>query len=146
MSGSLNKVQLIGNVGKDPEIRSTQDGKEIATLSIATSDIWKDKHTGDRMEKTEWHRVVVFNEGLVKVIRNYVKKGAKLYIEGKLQTRKWTDAQNVERYSTEIVLQAYNGELTLLDKLGAGSKAPATEDAFDGGEPPYEDAGELQNA
>lgn len=111
---SLNKVMLIGNVGKDPEIRSTTSGKEIANLTLATSESWKDKNTGEKMEKTEWHRVVVFNENLVKLVKNYVKKGAKIYIEGQLQTRKWTDASGIEKYSTEIVLQNYTGGIVLL--------------------------------
>lgn len=115
MAGSVNKVILIGNVGKDPEIRSTQDGKEIASLSLATSESWKDKNSGERKEKTEWHRISIFNEGLVKVVKNYVKKGSKLYIEGQLQTRKWTDKDGVEKYSTEVVLQNYGGTLTMLD-------------------------------
>ena len=112
---SVNKVILIGNVGKDPEIRSTQDGREIANLSLATSENWKDKNTGERKEKTEWHRVVIFNESLVKVVKSYVKKGSKLYIEGALQTRKWTDKDGAEKYSTEIVLQGFNGSITMLD-------------------------------
>jgi single-strand DNA-binding protein len=111
---SVNKVILIGNVGKDPEIRSTQDGREIANLSLATSESWKDKGTGERKEKTEWHRVVVFNDGLVGVVKNYVKKGHKLYLEGTLQTRKWTDKDGVEKYSTEVVLQGFNGTLVML--------------------------------
>lgn len=121
MAGSLNKVTLIGNLGRDPEIRTTNDGKEIASFSIATSDTWKDKVTGERKEKTEWHRIAVFSEGLVRVIKNYVKKGTKLYIEGQLQTRKWVDNENKERYTTEIVLQAFNSSLILLDsRSGAG--------------------------
>lgn len=112
---SVNKVILIGNVGKDPEIRSTQDGREIANLSIATSESWKDKNTGERKEKTEWHRISIFNEGLVGVVKNYVKKGSKLYIEGQLQTRKWTDKDGVEKYSTEVVLQNFGGTLVMLD-------------------------------
>ena len=115
MAGSLNKVMLIGNLGKDPEIRRTQDGRAIANLSIATSESWRDKAPGERKEKTEWHRVVIFNEGLCKVIEQYVKKGAKLYIEGALQTRKWTDKDGVEKYSTEVVLQGFNSTLTMLD-------------------------------
>lgn len=115
MATSINKVILIGNLGKDPEIRTTQDGKEIASLTIATSDSWKDKNTGERKEKTEWHRVVVFAEGLVNVIKNYVKKGSKLYIEGSLHTRKWVDNQGVERYTTEIVLQNYSSTLFIMD-------------------------------
>jgi single-strand DNA-binding protein len=118
MAGSVNKVILIGNLGNDPEIRRTQDGRPIANLSIATSDTWKDKNTGERREKTEWHRVVVFNEGLCRVIENYVKKGSKVYIEGQLQTRKWQDNEGKDRYSTEVVLQNYNGTLTMLDGRG----------------------------
>lgn len=112
---SINKVILVGNVGKDPEIRSTQSGSKIANLSLATSERWKDKQTGERREKTEWHRVVVFSDGLVRVIENYVKKGSKLYVEGQLQTRKWQDQSGNDRYSTEVVLQAYGGTITLLD-------------------------------
>lgn len=123
MAGSVNKVILIGNVGKDPEIRRTQDGRPIANLSIATSETWRDKNSGERKEKTEWHRVVVFNEGLCKVIEQYVKKGAKLYIEGALQTRKWTDQAGVEKYSTEVVLQGFNSTLTMLDGKSGGAGA-----------------------
>src|ERR1700750_164845 len=115
MAGSVNKVILVGNLGKDPEIRRTQDGRPIANLSIATSETWRDKGTGERKEKTEWHRVVIFNEGLCKVAEQYLKKGAKVYIEGALQTRKWTDQAGVEKYSTEIVLQGFNSVLTMLD-------------------------------
>lgn len=121
MAGSINKVILVGNVGRDPEIRSMSDGKEIANLSIATSDTWRDKATGERREKTEWHRVVVFSDGLVNLIKNYIKKGSKLYIEGQLQTRKWTDNDNNDRYTTEIVLQNYNSTLTMLDNRGDGN-------------------------
>jgi single-strand DNA-binding protein len=112
---SINKVILVGNVGQDPEIRSTQDGREIASFSIATSESWKDKNTGERKEKTEWHRIAAFSQGLVSIIKSYVKKGSKVYIEGALATRKWTDNQGVERYTTEIVLQNYNSTLQLLD-------------------------------
>src|SRR5689334_269869 len=115
MAGSVNKVILIGNVGKDPEIRRTQDGRPIANLRIATSENWRDKTTGERREKTEWHSVVVFNEGLCRVVEQYVKKGSKLYIEGALQTRKWQDQSGADRYSTEIVLQGFNSVLTMLD-------------------------------
>ena len=115
MAGSVNKVILVGNVGKDPEIRSTQQGKEIANLTIATSESWKDKNSGERKEKTDWHTVVVFNEGLVNVVKNYVKKGSKLYIEGALQTRKWQDKSGNDRYSTEVVLQGFGSTLTMLD-------------------------------
>lgn len=121
MSGSVNKVIIIGNVGKDPEIRRTQDGKPIANLTVATSETWKDKNSGERKEKTEWHRVVIFNEGLCKVVEQYVKKGAKLYIEGALQTRKWTDQAGVEKYSTEVVLQGFGSTLTMLDGRGGQS-------------------------
>lgn len=123
MAGSINKVILVGNLGRDPEIRSTQDGREIAHLAIATSDSWKDKNTGERKEKTEWHRVVIFNDGLVNVAKNYLRKGAKVYIEGALQTRKWTDQSGQEKYSTEVVLQGYGGNLTMLDgkREGGGS-------------------------
>jgi len=118
MAGSVNKVILIGNLGADPDIKRTQDGRPIANLSIATSDSWRDKNTGERREKTEWHRVVVFNEGLCKVIENYVKKGSKVYIEGALQTRKWQDNEGKDRWSTEVVLQGFNGSLTMLDGRG----------------------------
>lgn len=120
MAGSVNKVILVGNLGKDPEIRRTQDGRPIANLSIATSETWRDKNTGERKEKTEWHRVVIFNEGLCKVAEQYLKKGAKVYIEGALQTRKWTDQAGVEKYSTEVVLQGFNSTLTMLDGRGGG--------------------------
>ncbi|MEZ5690986.1 MAG: single-stranded DNA-binding protein [Rickettsiales bacterium] len=126
MAGSVNKVILIGNLGRDPEIRSTQDGREIANLAIATSESWKDRNTGERREKTEWHRVVVFNEGLVGVIKNYIKKGSKVYIEGQLQTRKWTDKDGQEKYSTEVVLQGFNGSLTMLDSKGGDSGASSS--------------------
>ncbi len=124
MAGSINKVILIGNCGRDPEIRSTQNGKEIANLALATSESWKDKN-GDRQEKTEWHRIVIFNEGLVGVVKNYVKKGAKLYIEGQLQTRKWTDKDGVEKYSTEIVLSNFNSTLVMLDGKKSDEDKPA---------------------
>jgi single-strand DNA-binding protein len=121
MAGSVNKVILIGNLGKDPDMRRTQDGRPIANLSIATSESWRDKATGERKEKTEWHRVVIFNEGLCKIAEQYLKKGAKVYIEGALQTRKWTDKDGIEKYSTEVVLQGFNSQLTMLDgKSGGG--------------------------
>jgi single-strand DNA-binding protein len=124
MAGSVNKVILVGNLGKDPEIRRTQDGRPIANLSVATSEQWRDKATGERKEKTEWHRVVIFSEGLAKVAEQYLKKGAKVYIEGQLQTRKWTDQAGVEKYSTEVVLQGFNSNLTMLDgRGGAGAGA-----------------------
>jgi single-strand DNA-binding protein len=120
MAGSVNKVILVGNLGKDPEIRRTQDGRPIANLTVATSETWRDKNTGERKEKTEWHRVVIFNEGLCKVVEQYVKKGSKVYIEGALQTRKWTDQSGVEKYSTEVVLQGFNSTLTMLDGRSGG--------------------------
>jgi len=124
MAGSVNKVILVGNLGKDPEIRRTQDGRPIANLSVATSESWRDKATGERKEKTEWHRVVIFSEPLCKIVEQYLKKGAKVYIEGALQTRKWTDASGVEKYSTEVVLQGFNSTLTMLDgRSGGGSFA-----------------------
>ncbi len=133
MAGSVNKVILIGNVGADPEIRRTQDGRPIANLRIATSESWRDRNSGERKEKTEWHSVVVFNEGLCKVIEQYVKKGAKLYIEGALQTRKWQDQTGADRYSTEIVLQGFNSTLTMLDGRGEGGGASRGGDDFGGG-------------
>ena len=120
MAGSVNKVILIGNVGADPEIRRTEDGRPIANLRIATSESWRDRNSGERREKTEWHTVVVFSEPLCKVIEQYVKKGAKLYIEGALQTRKWQDKDGNDRYSTEVVLQGFNSTLTMLDGRGEG--------------------------
>ena len=115
MAGSVNKVILVGNVGNDPEIRTFGNGGKVANFSLATSENWRDKQSGERKEKTEWHRVAVFNDGLVGVIERYVKKGSKLYVEGKLQTRKWTDNSGQEKYTTEIVLQGYGGTLTMLD-------------------------------
>ena len=120
MAGSVNKVILVGNLGADPEIRRTQDGRPIANLNIATSETWRDRNSGERKEKTEWHRVVIFNEGLCKVAEQYLKKGAKVYIEGALQTRKWQDQNGQDKYSTEIVLQGFNSTLTMLDGRGEG--------------------------
>lgn len=119
---SVNKAIILGNLGKDPEIRRTQDGKAIANLSIATSESWRDKATGERKEKTEWHRVTIFNEALTKVAEQYLRKGSKVYIEGAIQTRKWTDQSGVEKYSTEIVLQGFNSVLTMLDGKPAETK------------------------
>jgi single-strand DNA-binding protein len=119
---SLNKVQLIGHLGQNPEIRKTNDGKEIANFSIATSESWKDKQTGERKSKSEWHRVVVFSQGLVGIIKQYVKKGSKLYIEGALQTRKWTDKDGVDKYTTEIVLQNFNSNLQMLGSKGGNKE------------------------
>jgi len=122
MAGSVNKVILVGNLGRDPEIRTTQDGKEIANLTLATSESWRDRNTGERREKTEWHRIVVFNDGLIGVIKNYLHKGSKIYVEGSLQTRKWTDQSGVEKYSTEVVLQGFGSALTMLDSKNANSE------------------------
>ena len=115
MAGSINKVILVGNLGADPEIRQTKDGRPIANLSVATGESWKDKNTGERREKTEWHRVVIFNEGLAKIAEQYLRKGSKVYLEGQLQTRKWQDQNGQDKYTTEVVLQGYNGNLTMLD-------------------------------
>src|SRR4051812_32676208 len=129
MAGSVNKVILVGNLGKDPEIRRTNDGRPIANLSVATSETWRDKNSGERKEKTEWHRVVIFSEGLCKIAEQYLKKGAKVYIEGQLQTRKWTDQNNVERYSTEVVLQNFNSTLTMLDGRSGGGGGFGSDDS-----------------
>jgi single-strand DNA-binding protein len=135
MAGSINKVILVGNLGRDPEIRSTQDGMRIANLAIATSDTWRDKMSGERKERTEWHRVVIFNERLAEVAEKYLKKGSKVYIEGALQTRKWTDNGGQERYTTEVVLQRFRGELTMLDGAGGarGAGGPPIEAGYDEG-------------
>src|SRR5262252_8762996 len=133
MAGSVNKVILVGNLGRDPEIRSTQDGLRIAQLSLATSENWRDKNTGERREKTEWHRVVVFNERIVEVAEKYLRKGAKVYVEGQLQTRKWTDQSGQEKYTTEVVLQRFRGELTMLDSRGGESGGMAEAHADTGG-------------
>jgi len=121
MAGSVNKVILVGNLGFDPEIRHTQDGRPIVNLRLATTDTWRDKTTGERKERTEWHRIVIFNENLCKVAEQYLKKGAKIYVEGQLQTRKWQDQSGQDRYSTEVVLQNFNSQLTMLDRAGSGS-------------------------
>jgi len=123
MAGSVNKVILIGNLGKDPEIRTLNSGDRVANLRIATSETWRDRSSGERKEKTEWHRVVIFNEALGKVAEQYLKKGAKVYIEGQLQTRKYTDKDGVEKYSTEVVLQNYRGELTMLEARGGSENS-----------------------
>jgi single-strand DNA-binding protein len=120
MAGSVNKVILVGNLGRDPEVRQTQDGNPIVNLSLATSENWRDKATGERRERTEWHRVVIFNERLADVAQKYLRKGSKIYVEGQLQTRKWTDQDGRDRYSTEVVLQRFRGELTMLDSRGDG--------------------------
>ena len=135
MAGSVNKVILVGNLGRDPEIRRTQDGRPVANLRLATSESWKDKTTGERKEKTEWHRVVIFNERLVEIAEKYLRKGSKIYVEGALQTRKWTDNAGVEKYSTEVVLQRFRGELTMLDGAagGRGQGGGAGEGGYDEG-------------
>ena len=125
MAGSVNKVILVGNLGADPEIRSLNSGDRVANLRVATSENWRDRTSGERKEKTEWHRVVVFNENIVKVCEQYLRKGAKVYVEGAIQTRKWTDQAGAEKYSTEIVLQKFRGELTMLD--GRGDSEGASE-------------------
>ena len=120
---SVNKVILVGNVGQDPELRATQDGRELATFSLATTESWKDKNSGERKDKTEWHRIVVYSQGLVNVIKKYVTKGSKLYIEGQLQTRKWVDNSGIEKYTTEVVLQNFNSSLQMLDSRNSQPSA-----------------------
>jgi single-strand DNA-binding protein len=138
MAASVNKVILIGNLGRDPEVRRLQDGTKVVNFSIATSESWKDKSTGERREKTEWHRVVIlFNEQLAEIAEKYLRKGSKVYVEGALQTRKWTGNDGIEKYSTEVVLQRYRGELTMLDTRGGGGNGGY--DASDGGPPPMAD-------
>jgi single-strand DNA-binding protein len=134
MAGSVNKVILVGNLGRDPEIRSTGDGTRIANLNLATSENWRDRNSGERKEKTEWHRVAIFNDRLVEVAEKYLRKGSKVYVEGQLQTRKWTDQQGQERYTTEIVLSRFRGDLTMLDGASGGRGGGASE-------PGYDDAG-----
>jgi len=136
MSGSVNKCIIVGNLGKDPEIRSLQSGVRVCNLSVATSESWKDKTTGERKEKSEWHRVVVFNENLIQVAEKYLRKGSKVYIEGALETRKWTDQSGQDKYSTEVVIKQFRGELTMLDGRseagsGAQSNSPSNEIADD---------------
>jgi single-strand DNA-binding protein len=134
MAGSVNKVILIGNLGQDPQVRSLNSGDKVVNLRIATSENWRDKASGERREKTEWHSVVIFNENLARVAEQYLRKGSKVYIEGQLQTRKWTDQQNQERYTTEIVLQRFRGELTLLDGRGEGGGGGGGGGDFGGGD------------
>lgn len=129
MAASVNKVIIIGNLGRDPEIRHTPEGGKFATFTVATSETWKDKTNGERKERTEWHRIVVFNEKLAEIVEKYLRKGSKVYLEGQLQTRKWTDQNGAERYTTEVVLQRYRGELTLMDSKGSGDGS-AYGDAF----------------
>ncbi len=134
MAGSVNKVILVGNLGKDPEVRRMQSGDPVVNLSLATSESWRDKSSGERKEKTEWHRVVIFNKNLAEVAEKYLHKGSKVYVEGSLQTRKWTDKDGAEKYSTEIVLQNFRGELTMLDSKGEGGGA--SRERFGAGEAP----------
>ena len=131
MAGSVNKVILIGNLGKDPKVSRLNSGDQVVSFTLATSESWKDKNSGERKEKTEWHNVVVFNDNIGKVVEQYCKKGSKVYVEGQLQTRKWTDQSGVEKYTTEVVLQRFRGELTLLDSRGSSSGAS---ESFGGGE------------
>ena len=144
MSGSVNKVILIGNLGRDPEIRSLNSGDRVANFSIATSETWRDRNTGERRERTEWHRVVIFNDNLVKVAENYLRKGSKIYVEGALQTRKFTDQSGAEKFSTEVVLQKFRGELTMLDGRGDGARGEVEAGGYSpgpraGGSGPRED-------
>ena len=135
MAGSLNKVMLIGNLGRDPEVRRTNAGEPVVNLNVATSESWRDKASGERKEKTEWHRVVIFNENLCRIAEQYLKKGSKIYVEGALQTRKWQDQAGQDRYSTEVVLQNFRGELTLLDRAGgAGGSGGGDMDEAGGGD------------
>ncbi|MCW8915317.1 MAG: single-stranded DNA-binding protein [Magnetovibrio sp.] len=136
MAGSVNKVILVGNLGRDPEVRFTQDNKKIVNMSVATSESWKDRNTGERKERTEWHRVVIFNEGLANIAEKYLRKGSKVYIEGQLQTRKWQDQSGQDKYSTEVVLQGFNSAMTMLDGReggGGGSFGGDTGGDFDSG-------------
>ena len=133
MAGSVNKVILVGNLGRDPETRHTQDGRPICNMSVATSESWKDRQTGERRERTEWHRVVIFDERVAEVAQNYLRKGSKVYLEGQLQTRKWTDQSGQERYTTEVVLQRFRGVLTMLDSRGDGGGGGRGD--YGGGEP-----------
>lgn len=147
MAGSVNKVILIGNLGADPEVRSFQNGGKVCNLRIATSESWKDKTTGERREKTEWHTVAIFSEGLVRVAESYLKKGSKVYIQGQLQTRKWQDQSGADRYSTEVVIQGLGGTLTMLDGASGGNRdagyqAPATDGYGAGGTPMGDDMGD----
>ncbi|MFP6696072.1 MAG: single-stranded DNA-binding protein [Alphaproteobacteria bacterium] len=133
MAGSVNKVILVGNLGRDPEVRNMQSGDPIVHLNLATSESWKDKNSGERREKTEWHRVVIFNENLGRIAQQYLRKGSKVYIEGALQTRKWQDQSGVEKYTTEVVLQRFRGELTMLDSRADGGGGGGGNYGGDGG-------------
>jgi len=140
MAGYVNKVILIGNLGKDPEIRRTQDGRPIANLRVATTETWRDKASGEKRERTEWHGVVIFNEGLCRVAEQYLKKGSKVYLEGQLQTRKWQGQDGQDRYSTEVVLQNFNSQLVMLDRAGAGTGAGASAGMQEDDQPGYSPA------
>ena len=133
MAGSVNKVILVGNLGKDPEVRNTQDGSKIVNLTLATSETWNDRASGEKKEKTEWHRVVIFNDRTADVAERFLKKGAKIYVEGSLQTRKWTDQQGQERYTTEVVIGRFNGQLTMLDTRAGGGEGGGSDGGFGGG-------------
>lgn len=145
MAGSVNKVILVGNLGRDPEIRRTQDGRPIANLRVATSESWRDKNSGERREKTEWHSVVIFSEPLCRIVEQYLRKGSKVYIEGQLQTRKWQDQQGQDRYSTEVVLQGFNGSLTMLDGRSSGAGAGAPASLQESGQASYDSSGASSN-
>ena len=145
MAGSVNKVILIGNLGADPEIRTLNSGDRVANLRVATSETWRDRNSGERKERTEWHRVVIFNDNLVKVAEQYLKKGAKVYIEGAIQTRKWQDQSGVEKFSTEVVLQKFRGELTMLDGRGEGGGMSSGEDYGGGGFQRAQPSGPREN-
>jgi single-strand DNA-binding protein len=140
MAGSLNKVMLIGNVGKDPEIRTSQDGTKLATLTLATSETWRDKQSGERKDRTEWHRVVIFNDKLADIAERYVKKGSRIFIEGQLQTRKWTNKEGQDQYSTEVVLQGFSSTLTMLDGKGDGEGRASSGGDYQGGNASYNQA------
>lgn len=146
MAGSVNKVILIGNVGKDPEIRTTQTGSRLCNLSVATSESWKDKATGERRENTQWHRVVIFNEALVGIAERFLKKGSKVYLEGQLETRKWTDTEGKDNYSTEVVLRPYRGELTLLDARSGGAEGGVGGGGYGSGAAPAYNAPNSEGA
>ncbi|MGD9868095.1 MAG: single-stranded DNA-binding protein [Hyphomicrobiales bacterium] len=133
MSGSVNKVILIGNLGADPEVRHTQDGRPVVNLRVATTETWRDKASGERRERTEWHRVVIFSEGLCRIAEQYLRKGSKVYLEGQLQTRKWQDKDGADRYSTEVVLQGFNATLTMLDSRGGGEGASSDRGGYSNG-------------
>ena len=145
MAGSVNKVILVGNLGKDPETRRMQSGDPVVNLSVATSETWRDKSSGERKEKTEWHRVVIFNKNLAEVAEKYLRKGSKVYVEGSLQTRKWTDKDGAEKYSTEIVLQNFRGELTMLDTKGGGEGGGGGGRSFGGDAPASFDRSEMDD-